>query len=98
MSDPDKEITLSKAKLLEVYMDGFLSGCCSALSTFSPLPRDIVIEVGQQIADTLVESGAGDLMDEVEERLMGIDTGAKQHNVLVPVPESLVRYLAKDQN
>jgi hypothetical protein len=83
----DDEFTVDGAKLLQVYLDGFMSGCCSLLLTFTDMNQGSVVHIAQTITDgmTADEEGKAMLINEIQERLDNRDTGPKHSEIAIAI-------------
>jgi hypothetical protein len=82
---PEETVHVTGKQLLDVYLDGLVSGICTALSTFSPLAENQIIHIAQRLGNGMVADDAGKelLLNEIRERLEDTDTGPKK--AVVPV-------------
>jgi hypothetical protein len=80
---PDDTVQVSASQLANIYLDGFTSGICSALQTFSQLAENQIIHIAQRLAEGMWqnEKGAALLLNEIQERLDDTDSGPKKHVV-----------------
>ena len=76
-------VTVTGKQLLDIYLDGFVSGVCSTLNTFSPLADNQIMHIAQHLADGMCQSKADVAMlyNEIQERLDGEDSGPKLSTV-----------------
>jgi hypothetical protein len=79
----EETVTVTGQQLLDIYLDGFVSGVSSALHTFSPLADNQIIHIALRLgaAMTQTEDDTAMVLNEIQERLSGTDSGPK-HSVI----------------
>jgi hypothetical protein len=76
----EETVTVTGKQLTDIYLDGFVSGISSTLSTFSKMSDEQIMHISQHLCGGLFEAedGKAMLLKEIQERLDGTDSGPKK--------------------